>query len=147
MLVRLLPDQVEKLWDILAPMIEESLPPTEVHSGIGMVGILRSLLIEDMLCWIYYGDTEETQEDAYTIALTTEQMNRHTDTRNFMIYALYGIQEMPREWWMKGFETLEEYAKSRNCKKVIAYSNIPSIVRFWERLGGSNEFRFLTMEV
>lgn len=147
MLVRLTPDQVDKAWDVLAPMIAESLPPTEVYSGSGMVGILRSLLVEDMICWLYYGDDEETEKDPYTLVLTTEQLNKHTDSKNLLIYALYGIQEMPRAWWLDGFKTLKKYAEGTNCKKITAYSNIPSIIKFWEKLGGSNEFRFLTMEV
>ena len=143
MLTRMLPDQISRFWDIIRYAIEESLPPTVDESPDKMNRILAALIGGSLQCWASYeknGDSRRFEGLVVTEILFDDASN----TRNLLIYCLYGYDAVSKESWRKGFEALAKWAVSKGCSRVIGYSDVPHILKIVERLGGEAKYRFIS---
>jgi len=96
MLTKLLPDQISNFWDIIKYSVEESLPPIVGDHPDKMNRILSSLLCGKSECWASYnrqGDNTKFEG----IVLTKMLYDDASDTRNLLIYCLYGYEEVNKE--------------------------------------------------
>ena len=142
MLTKLLPDQISKFWDIIKYAIEESLPPIVGESPDKMNKILTALLIGKAHCWASY--TKGEKENIFEgIVITKILYDDLSDTKNFLIYCLYGYEDVNRESWLRGFKSLVKFAISQGCSQIIGYSNIPLILRMVDKLGGETKYTFV----
>jgi len=146
MILRLLPEQVSKFWDVIKYAVEESLPPIVGDHPDKINRILSSALSGKIEVWASY----TKNEGALTlggIALTKMLYDDASDTRNLLIYCIYGYGDISNDIWIKGFETLAKYAKSRKCLQMIAYSNLPNIISLAKRLGGETDYTFISFDL
>lgn len=144
MLTKLLPDQISKFWDIIRYAIEQSLPPTAGEGPGKMKKILTSLLSGKSQCWASYivdGDNRTFEG----IVVTRIFYDDVSDTRSLLIYCLYGYEGASQSSWTNGLKTLVKYSKSKNCERIIAYTDLPNIVKLVERLGGDTSYTFLSI--
>ena len=144
MLTRLLPEQISALWDIIKYAIEESLPPIVGESPDKMNKILAALLCDKAQCWASYEKVEGGNRFE-GIVITKILYDNISDTKNLLIYCLYGYENVDKGSWLKGFKSLVKFAASRNCSKIIGYSNIPLILRLANKFGGSTDYTFITV--
>ena len=146
MLTRLLPDQISAFWDIIKYAIEESLPPTVGDHPDKMNRILTSLLSGKMQCWASYERLEGlTKFDG--ILVTTLIHDDASNTRNLLMYCVYGYDAVSDESWRKGFEAIIKYAKGKKCSRVVAYSDLPYIIEKTKQYGGEAKYTFLSFDV
>lgn len=146
MLTILTPEQVSNFWDIIKYAIEQSLPPIVGDHPDKMNRILSSLLSSQTQCWASYtriGDTPKFEG----IVLTKMIYDDASDTKNLLIYCLYGYEEVAKESWVKGLVSLIKYANSKECEQIIAYTEIPYIVEVAKQLGGETKYTFLSFNV
>lgn len=146
MLVKLLPDQISRFWDIIQYAIEESLPPIAGDDEDRMNKILMSLLGGKSQCWASYvkdGDVPRFEG----IVVTRILYDDVSDTRNLLIYCLYGYEKVSRSAWLNGLKTLVKFAASKNCYRIIGYTSEPFIVKTVERLGGEAKYTFVSLPV
>lgn len=144
MLTKLLPDQISTFWDIIKYAIEESLPPVVDESPDKMNKILTSLLCGRAQCWASY-EREEGSARFEGIVITKILLDDVSDTKNLLIYCLYGYEEVNKESWNKGFKTLVKFAMAQGCSRIIGYSDVPLILRLVERLGGETKYTFISI--
>ena len=144
MLTRLLPDQISRFWDIIKYAIEESLPPIAGGSPDRMNRVLMSLLSDRAQCWASYTVGEE-QRRLEGIVITRILYDDVSDTRNLLIYCLYGYEGAGKDSWLSGLKSLVKYGVSKSCHRIIGYTNLPSIVRIVERLGGETKYTFVSL--
>lgn len=126
MITRLLPDQISRLWPIIKYGVEQTLPPFVVEHSDNMNRILSSLLCGKTSCWISYRRGEETILDA--VILTKIIFDDASYTKNLLLYSVYGYTEMDESSWIEGFAFMSKYAKSINCSRLIAYTDIPYLI-------------------
>lgn len=144
MLTKLLPDQVSDHWDIISYAVEQSLPPIAGESPDKMNKILSSLLMGKSHCWASYtvGESKRVFEG---IVITRIQHDDVSDTRNLLIYCLYGYEGVDRKSWIDGFKTLVKFAESKNCDRITGYTKEPLIIRKVEQLGGEADYTFISL--
>lgn len=78
-----------------------------------------------------------------TTALTNEI---GTGNRNLLIYTVNSYVPPTREMWAEAVAALKVFARSRGCGRIVAYSNVRSIIDLVSRLGGNNSYHYLVME-
>ena len=143
-LSQLLPDQVSNSWDVVKHAIEASTPPTTTWTPNMLNKILTSLLCGKAQCW--FGYVVKGEERKLKVVLVTNILyDDISDTRNLLIYSAYSYEDTDRSDLLSGFKTLVKYAASKNCKNIVAYSNVPSIINLAKRLGGETSQTFISL--
>jgi len=146
MLIKLLPENVTRNWDIIKPAIERGLVPIAEEGLDKMNKILESLLAGVIECWVQTKETEEGTK-IHSIATTQVLHDYVSDTKSLLIYSIYNFRPMQDDDWVENYYTLKKYAVGRGCRKIIAYSKEPAIIQLIQRLGGESELTFLTLPV
>lgn len=145
MIVKLLPDQISKFWDIIRYAVEQSLPPTAGQHPNTMNFILMAALEGRIDVWVSFTRKEVTKIEA--IMLTRFIYDHPTRTRNLLIYSLFGYKIVSKESWMKGLETIAKYAKKEKCTQIVAYTNLDSVSGLAKELGGDTDYTFISFNV
>jgi hypothetical protein len=142
MLTKLMPDQISNFWDIIKYAIEESLPPIAGESPDKMNKILAALLIGKAQCWAIYDKTEK--ENRFEgIMITKVLYDDISDTKNLLIYCLYGYEKISKKNWFIGIKSLVKFATGQGCSQIIGYSDAPLILKMVERLKGETKYTFV----
>lgn len=146
MLTKLLPDQVAKFWDVIKYAVEQSLPPIAGEHPDKMNRILSSILCSKTECWASYRK-EDNNTIFEGIALTKLLHDDASNTRNLLLYCIYGYEGVDKNSWDEAFITLVKYAKFHKCNDIIAYSDIPEMIRRAEAIGGEAKYTFISWNV
>jgi len=146
MLTKLTPEQVSNFWDVIKYSIEESLPPTVHDHPDKMNRILTSLLCSQMDCWVSY-EFNGNDRKLEGLAITKFLYDNASDTKNMLIYCLYGYDNISRSAWAEGIKSFLKYAKFHKCSKIVAYSEVPSIIEWVKRVGAEATYTFLSFNV
>ena len=148
MLVKLLPSQVGHYWDLLAPWIEAGLPPTTYGSDKRMTYILKDLMSNDNIqCWMITASPQVNGSSIMGVVITRVVDGGPTLIRNLEIYCMYAFKPISEDLWKEGFETLRKFARHKGCYRIIAYSDNVRVIDIVDKLGGSSNYRFITLEV
>lgn len=143
LLLKILPEQVSERWEVFAPLIEKSLPPTVTNRRLRMSNVLRSILTEDLVVWVFYDQQRQERYVVTTIVRTDEV----TLGKDLLIYSFTGLGQVTPDEVMEGIEVLKKYAKDNGCKTIIAYSADDRVVQFLENQGASANYKLIQMEV
>ncbi len=139
-----MPDQISKFWSIIKYGIEESLPPIASDKPDRMNRMLMSLLSDKAQCWVSYTKHDESRK-LEAVLITRVLYDDVSDNKNLLIYCLYGYEDISRDSWTSGFKSLVKYADSIDCARIIAYTDIPSIVDHVVKLGGDTRYTFISL--
>lgn len=134
MMIRLQPEQVKENWNLVRPMIVETLPPSLRVSADGISNILYSLLSEDAQFWVYYREEGDGRPKA--IIVTTIMIDHVAGVKYLLIYSMYALERMSNQDYIKGLDTLRQYAGACDCKEIIAYVEDDQFVRLLQQVGG-----------
>ena len=146
MLNRLLPEQISNFWGVIKYAIEQSLPPIVGEHPDKMNRVLSAALSGKVDVWAsYVKDGEGNRFEG--IMLTQILYDDASNTRNLLIYCLYGYDVVSKETWLNGLVSLVKYAKSRNCVQIIAYTDVPSLIDLVKNLGGEAKYTFISFNV
>ena len=144
MLTKLLPDQIAKFWDIIKYAIEDSIPPTATWTPNMTNKILTSLLCGKSHCWISY-IMEGEQRKLEAVVVTQILYDDISDTRNLLIYCLCSYETNMGSSWLNGLKALVKFATFQGCKNIVAYTDVPSIIKIVKRLGGETNQTFISL--
>ena len=132
---------------MIGDSIVKSMPPADFGSPNRMLNILTSLMSSNMQCWFVMSSPEITGENIVAIVTTVVQGGGPTEIKNLEVYTLYARRELTKSLLVDAYGTLKKYAKSRDCYRIIAYSDVDRIINIAEELGGEAKYKFITMEV
>jgi len=145
-LVRLIPDQISKFWDVIKYALENSPPLTTDISWDSWINeILTSAMSGGIEVWASYSKVKEFKFEG--VALTSFEIDKFIKKKSLLIYYIFTYQEAAKSSWINGLKTLAKYAESRGCHRIIAYSNIPEIIKMCDALGGDTSIRFITFNI
>lgn len=146
MLTKLLPDQISKMWDLLRYCIEQSMPVNiEMHPN-KMDKLLMSALNGKLEVWAAYRK-EEDKVVFEGILVTRFVYDDATDSKNMLIYALYGYEKISEDTYLNGLKTIIKYAHANNCYQIIAYTDRENVVELVNQLGGDTSFTMVSFNV
>ena len=146
MITKLTPEQVSSFWDVIKYAIEESLPPTVDDHPDKMNRILTSLLCSQMDCWASY-EVNEDNRKFDGLMVTKILYDNSSDTKSLLIYCIYSYESASRKSWEAGTRSILKYAKYNKCSKIIAYTEVPSIIDWAKRVGAEATYTFLSFNV
>lgn len=141
MLVQLSSEQVAEYWDYIKYGIEEALIPTVGLHDERMSHVLEAIMYGKMIVWI---SADKTTKIIGGIVVTTLRTDELSGTKSLLIYALYSTDSSVSAW-SEGLAQLTAYAKNEKCHKILAYSNVPEIIKYVESIGGSADLRLLIL--
>lgn len=144
LLLKTLPEQVSDNWDKFAPLIEQSLPPTVLNRRQRMANVLRSILMEELVVWVYI-DSEKRERYVVSTQIRTDDIVLGKD---LLIYSFTALG--PLDSWEDiavGFRTLKKYAKGNDCRNILAYVVDPSVKKILKRQGADVRFTLAQIEV
>lgn len=148
MLLRLLPEQVARYWDIIKPGIEKALPPVAGESADKMNNILGAILGGGMVCWLIYRKLEEGIE-VTGFMVTTIAVDSCTITNSLLIYVIFAAKgrSIGGDGWAEGYEALSKYGKSVGCSRITGYTDVDYVCKIAEKLGGESKYRFVSVPI
>ena len=150
MLVKLLPDQISRYWQVISHAIEVAAPPTVQCSPNRMNNILQSLLGGGMQCWAITEPRPDNKMAILGVVVTTVTEDFCSGTKNLFVYALYSYSDklIAGAIWKDFYETLRKFGKSRGCFQVTGYTNNPAVSRsVRDILKGNTECRLIRLEI
>lgn len=146
MLVKMLPEQISKFWDVIRYAIEQSLPPTVAESPDKMNRILSSLLSGKADCWASY--TKSGGMNSFEGIVVTKMLyDDVSDTKNLLMYCLYGYTKVDKQSWLHGLKALTKYAEARGCARIVAYTDVPYMIDMANFLGGEAKYTLCSFDV
>ena len=145
MLLRLLPEQISEQWDIIKPTIEDSL--RSACEDADMNEMLTSLLNASSQCWVSSRKATNGGNVIEGIIITIITKNMFGEGKNLLIYSLFGYSMDTREAWRGGAKALALFAKSNQCSRIVAYTDVPSLIKLVENLGGTANQRFVSIPI
>ena len=143
MIIKLMPDQIAKLWDSIRYGIMNVITPTIGASPENVRNMLAQLLKQDMQCWCVYGE----DKTVYGYVITSIFINSNTGSRTLIIDSLYVYEKMPIELWDNGFKALEQFAQVNNCKWISAYTSNPNVISVAKKYNFNDEVTYLVKEI
>ncbi len=146
MLVKLLPNDIERGWDVISKALETSLPAHVNVDEVGMSNLLYALLDDKLQCWLIAGD-DFVERGMTGIITTLTVIDPPSGTRNLLIYSLTAYRQLTQEIINDGYETIKAYAKAKDCFKIIAYTDVPRIEQMVLALGGKKGHTLLELEI
>lgn len=144
MLVKLLPDQVSRQWEVISYAIKNSLPPNIIEDEEIMNNILMSVMCGTVVCWASF---EKVDDNVVLNGIVTTVMIKDfaSGVKSLLVYTIYSIDDFSRKVWKDGLETLIKYGRFNNCKSIVGYTKVPSLVEFIKRVGGEAEYTFASI--
>ena len=143
MLIKLLPNQLGKYWDIIRYGIVSTDSPITGKSSENIREILRSLVIGTTQCWFIFDE----KKVFHGYVLTNIADDGISKLRFLNIYDLYAYKQLTLPLWKDGLDTLVQFAKDNRCHKITAYSDNSQIVASAEKIGFEKKTTFLIKEV
>ena len=144
---KLLPEQVTVFWNVVKFAIEQSLPPIAINDPEATNRILSSILCKKTEVWAEYVKGEEEGNKFECIFLTQFVYDEPSDTKNLLIYSLYGYDEIDSGSWARALITMVKYAKEKKCNQIVAYSSVPRVIEMAKSVGWNTDFTFLSGNV
>lgn len=146
MLTRLLPEQVSAFWDIIKFGIEESVPPIVGESPDRLNRILSSILSDKTQCWASY--RREGEDLIFEgICLTKIIFDDTSDTKNLLIYSVYGYNKGVEESWMEAFLSVAKYAVAQKCTQIVTYTTVPYLIEKAKKYGANTDYTFIVFNI
>jgi hypothetical protein len=120
-----------------------SLPPIAAYeSPDKMNNVLSNLLDGGLECWLLYKGEEPV------IVATFEIVEDYpSKVKSLLIYSIYSYVHIPLDLWVNLFGRIREYARSKDCRRIVAYSNVERVINLIGALGGETNWKFLWLEV
>lgn len=143
MLTKMLPEQVAKFWDVIKYAVEESVPPTAGQRPEMLNRVLAAALSGKCEVWASYTRNGEGVKFE-GIAITQILYDDVSDTKNLLIYCVYGYTGIDQQSWITGIEALTKYAEAKRCAQIIAYTELPYVVSVAKRLGADARYTFIS---
>lgn len=146
MMTKLLPEQISKFWDVIKYAVEQSIPPNVGEHPDKINRILTAALNGKIDVWTSYERGKDINRFE-AIVLTKFLYDEVVGMRNLLIYSIYGYDTISAHSWRNGMKTLMKYAKGKGCSLIVAYSNIPEVVKLANSLGAETDFSFISFKL
>ena len=144
MLIKLNVDDINKHWEMIAPMIEESLPPIANGHIDRMANLLKEILKGSYTVWLLVKPENRLFSG---VLVTTVTEDKGSGTRELLIYALFGGSNITRDVVKSGFNTLKAEARNLGCDWLSAYTQVASVKTLWNSIGGDTSWNYLKMDL
>lgn len=145
MLIKLLPEQLVKFWDMIRFAIAETFMPRGSCTSEHLRWMLANLLSGRSQCWMGF-KLDDGERKFIGFLITRITVEQAIGERVLSLDHIYAYQGVPTELFASGLTVIEEYARKNNCKSLIGLTENERIIGLSQRAGFSNRF-YLYKEV
>lgn len=142
MLIKLLPQQLVKMWDMIRFAIAETFIPRNSCTSAHLQAIFKDLLSGKRDVWL--GLKEDKKFLGFLV--TRIAIEPVTGERCLFIDHIYAFQSVPEKILLDGMKIIESYAKKNDCKTIVALTEGERIAKLAEHLKFSKRY-YLFKEV
>lgn len=135
MLLKMFPEKAvtDEWWEIVRESVRASIPPN-VDGESSMIAIMNAILTGKLECWIALSRNDEQKVNGLlTTAIMKDEI---TDNKFILIFSLYASDRVGAHEWHDWLETIRKYARSNDCRKILAYTDSLQVVKLAKMLGG-----------
>jgi len=142
MLIRLLPDQVIKEWEVVKYAISQANHEQLFATEEGVKDHLRQVIAGVMHVWAIVQDDEFAG-----VAVTRFNTDQSVGVKRLEIYALFGFKVIKNKTWATCFVALRRFAEAKNCSFIMALSDNQAVLRLADKLGADTEQRMIVFKI
>jgi hypothetical protein len=142
MLVKILPETVNRSWDLLKRVLVNCAMPLSKLDDEGLVRVFEKLLSGKVTCWYGYSD-----EKVNTVVLTEILDDQPSGTRNLMVIAVSIIEKVDPKDYVDMFETLRKYAEGLGCANVFCYTSNEKLGKLFDTYGANTSYKLVKFEL
>ncbi len=146
MIIRLEPEQISAFWDIFKFGIANSARTDLILNGDSLNNTLKNLLSGQSQAWLVFEDTKEGR-DVLGIVVSYISIDSVSETRNLIIYALYGFKPADDSIWLDGIEKLRLFAEANRCQNLIGYTTSELLQSKLEKFNFKTTFQVVAFPV
>lgn len=143
MIVKLIPEQIVKLWDSIRLGIISAIAPIVDPTPDNMQNILCQLLKQDMQCWCIFDE----DENIYGYIVTSISIDINTDFRTLIVYSMYFYNMSTEVMWQESYKAIEKFAEVNKCTRITAYSANPRAIELAESYGFNKNYTYLVKDI
>ena len=140
MLLKLMPDQVSRYWDLFKEAILETVPPIPNESPETLNNMLAALLAEGAQAWVSFRK-EDNVNKVHGFIVTSIVYDPITNTRSLYIQSIYVPENNSIEQdWIEGMMALRKFAIANNCNRVLGHTKNKRLIEFAAKFGGNTDY-------
>ena len=139
MLIKLLPSQLVKIWDMLRFAIAETFMPRNTCTAEHFLHILTCLLAGKMQCWVAFSKTPNEDGSRKFIGFLITRIAKEfgIGERVLSIDHIYAFSAVDDEIFKTGLPILFKFAAKNQCKALVALTENPRVPLLAGKLGFS----------
>lgn len=142
MLIKLLPEQIIKEWEVIKYAIQASVYEEIFDTSEAVRNHLREALLGVLQVWAVVQD-----EQFVGIGISRFSVDGTLGIKRLEIYCLYSYEAVSMQTWATCFVVLKRFAKANGCKHIIALTDQARILEMAAMVGGNASQRFLVFDV
>jgi hypothetical protein len=145
MLIKLLPEQLVKFWDMLRFAIAETFVPRNSCTNLHLRTILASLLSGKSQCWIAFKMIEDKRTFVGFI-VSRIAVEPAIGEKVLSLDTVYAYQGVPEEILFESMKVLESFALKNNCSAITGMTESDRTAKLAKKLGFTTR-QYLVKEV
>ena len=126
-MLKLLPEQAARHWDLIKPILETYKPDTTVDRPETINSILTSLLGGKIELHIFYkqSDNGNSKEDGIRGFVLLSVLNSIEESyKHLLVYFIYSFPNTPMRDVLRAWDLIVAYAKGKGCSIVDGYTSL-----------------------
>jgi len=144
MVQQIMPEQVVTFWGVAKEAIEQCLPDVYGESEQKMNNILAGLLNGSLTLWITY-EIVKMKKQTNGLFITKILKDDITEMKSLLMYCLHTYYSVEDRTWIEGWEAMEKYGRSRDCKRMVVYTDVPYIIEQAKKFDGVASYTFISI--
>jgi len=142
MLIKLMPDQVIKEWEVIKYAIKQANYEQMFDSEEAVKDHLRHIILGTMQVWSIVD-----QDEFAGIGVTRFNRDSAMGVQRLEIYSLYAFKSLSPSTWATCFVVLKRFAKANGCSHIMAVSDNDSVIALSEKMGGDTAQRLIVFDI
>jgi hypothetical protein len=140
MLLRLLPDQIARYWEIFKESILATVPPIPAQSPETLNNMLSALLAGIAQAWVTYRK-EDDKVLVIGFVITNIIYDEVTNTQSLYLQSVYVPNDNSiAQDWVEGLAAVMKFAEANNCSRVLCHTNNPKLMDWAKKFGGECDY-------
>ena len=141
------PDEVRNLYSVIREAVIGSLSESGPLNEFQVSNVIEAARRGAVQCWLIYLPDKEGTQELLGVGLTRILADPLLQTKQLLIYGLYGFDGLSDTAWAAGFARVCEFAKIEGCSEVVAYTKNPRVLEIADAIGMDSQWRFIKKEV
>lgn len=145
MIIKLLPEQVVKFWDMLRFAIAETFMPRASCTNEHLRGILANLLSGKSQCWMAFKSVDGERKFIGFI-ITRIGEDQAIKEKTLFLDSVYAFQVVPDKVMADAQVVLNKFAFKNNCRHIVSLTESEKVAHLALRNGYAQRY-YLFKEV